>query len=169
MSFLKWLTEIESPQESIRENDSFIKGDRFESHVATYFPESYYKIVQATTTRNDLEGRRIEQSLQPDFKFRHEMSGHCFWIECKFRGALLDDKIQWSDIAQLERYKRFQESVRPERVFVVIGYGGTPSCPNSLYCIPLSNISYPGLYPNAIEKYKHRPDRMFWYSSESVY
>ena len=143
--------------------DNFAKGDCFESYVCRLFPESHFTLVQATTTRDDLNGRRIEQSLQPDFQFRHEPSRHRFWVECKFRSQLYDNKIQWAEKWQLDRYKEFQEMKRPEKIYVVIGFGGLAIKPYSLYCIPLDDIKYPGLFPNAIEQYRRSLNRDFLY------
>jgi hypothetical protein len=143
--------------------DNHAKGDLFEGYVARLFPESFFTIVHHTPSRNDLNGRFIESKQMPDFQIRHNASGHRFWVECKWRGQLKDGKIDWSNPEQLERYRDFQRDVRPEMVYVVIGYGGWPSIPDSIYCIPLNEVKYPGLYPQAIQNYLRPKNIDFWY------
>jgi hypothetical protein len=145
--------------------DNHAKGDLFEEYAASLFPEDTFTIVNHTPPRNDLNGRFIESKLNPDFQIRHKPSNHLIWVECKFRGSLKEGKIQWSEQDQLERYREFQNSVMPETVYVVIGQGGRPSMPSSMYCIPLKEIEYPGLYPVAIQKYERPKSSVFSYTN----
>jgi hypothetical protein len=145
--------------------DSYSKGDLFEEYVIDLFPEEYFKILHATTRRDDLGGRQIESAKNPDFHIQHIPSGHKFWVEAKFRQNIYNDKLIWCREYQLERYKEFQESVRPEKVFIVIGNGGSASAPETIYCIPLDQIDYVGLFLSKIEKYRKRPNTPFYYSN----
>jgi hypothetical protein len=148
--------------------NSFQNGDHFESVVHGYFPEKFYDVVNSTITSNDPIGGNSEQTLEPKFRFRHKMTGDCFWVECKFVSKLLDGKIQWADNDLLIKYEQFQEDHWPERVYVVIGFGGMPHRPKSLYCIPLKNITCPELCLSLIEKYRHRLDQVFRCEDGSV-
>jgi hypothetical protein len=141
----------------------YAKGHYFEAFVCNLFPSCDFDIIHATTTRNDLYGRKIEEAKDPDFRFHHRSSGHYFWVECKFRTTLYDGKIKWAEKWQMERYQQFQKSHRPEKVYVVIGFGGDPTNPNSLYAIPLDEISYPRLFPMSIEKYSRSVNKEFGY------
>lgn len=143
--------------------DNYSKGDLFEDFVVDLFPESVYQLVQITPRREDLDGRWVEQAYNPDIQIRHLPSGHLFWVECKFRSSTYMNKLHWCEPNLLYRYKDFQESVRPEKVFVVAGLGGRCNDPESLYCIPLDDIQYVGLYLYAIERYKRDPHTNFNY------
>jgi hypothetical protein len=139
------------------------KGQFFEAFVCKLFPRESFDVVHATTNRNDLCGRRVWEAEEPDFRFRHRPSGHFFWVECKYRTALYDGKIKWAERWQMERYQRFQRLHRPEKVYVVIGFGGEPGNPESLYSIPLDEIQYPRLFPTYIEKYSRSVTKEFEY------
>jgi len=142
---------------------NFAKGHYFEAFVCNLFPSDDFDVVHATTTRNDLNGRKIGEAKNPDFRFYHKLSGHYFWVECKFRTTLYDGKIKWAEKWQMQRYQQFQKSHGPEKVYVVIGFGGDPTLPDALYAIPLDEISYPRLYPMSIEKYSRSVNKEFSY------
>jgi hypothetical protein len=72
-------------------------------------PDKEFAIVHATTRRDDLDGRKIESAKDPDFQVKHRNSNHLFWVECKYRSETYQDKVQWCEKYQLERYKEFQE------------------------------------------------------------
>lgn len=151
------------------ENTSFSIGKLFENYVMSLFPEPHFRALRTTPQHEDYNGRIIESKLDPDFQFRHNPTGHKFWVECKYRGALCEGKILWSESGQLERYRRFQENHRPEKVFVVIGFGDPPTMPQEMYCIPLDEIRYPGLYPSSILKYQRHVNRPFWYQGGRLF
>ncbi|MEM3513048.1 MAG: hypothetical protein QXH13_02590 [Thermoplasmata archaeon] len=143
--------------------DTYAKGDLFENYVIDHFPQEFFKILHATTRRDDLGGRQIESAKNPDFHLQHIPSGHKFWVEAKFRRDLFQNKLVWCKEFQLKRYKEFQEEVRPEKVFIVIGLGGRPTSPETMYCIPLDEIEYVGLYLHKIEHYRRDPTAEFRY------
>jgi hypothetical protein len=129
------------------------KGNYFEAFVCNLFPRDAFDVVNATTTRNDLNGRMIGEAKDPDLRFYHKSSGRYLWVECKFRSTLHDGKIKWAEKWQMEQYQQFQRLHRPEKVYVVIGFGGSPTNPDCLYSIPLDEITSPRLYPMSIDKY----------------
>jgi hypothetical protein len=139
------------------------KGQYFEAFVCKLFPRDDFDVVHATTARNDLYGRKVLEAQEPDFKFHHKSSGHYFWVECKYRTTLYDGKIKWAERWQMERYQQFQRVHRPEKVYVIIGFGGEPGNPESLYSIPLDEIQYPRLLPTSIEKYSRSVTKEFEY------
>jgi len=57
-----------------------------------------------------------------------------------------DKFSQISKPAQFTRYQKYQQE-KHIPVYVVIGFGGEPNDPEMIYCIPLSEIKYPQLYP----------------------
>ncbi len=133
------------------------KGDKFEKFVEeVLFPDEDYKLIHKTI-KTDLNGRYVESREQPDFHFQHRNSSHKFWVEAKFRSQLINEKIEWaSSYSQFRRYKKFQEQIRPEKVFIAIGFGGWPDDPDNVYIAPLDNIQYTGLYPSKLKPYEIR-------------
>ncbi len=146
-------------------DDGFEKGKKFEQFVCSLFPTKTFDLIHATSTRDDLGGRKVEENKLPDFRFRDKGSKNSFWVECKFRSGKFNEKIPWATSYQFNRYKEFQVNNRSETVFVIIGFEGEPSNPKSLYCIPLDEIQYPGLYPSAIDKYRRLTDKQFYYEN----
>lgn len=144
--------------------NTFAKGDLFEELVVKLLPEQQFSIIHATTRRNDLSGRRIESAKDPDLHIRHRKSNHKFWVECKYRGDLYEDKVNWCRQYQLDRYRAFQEERRPEKLYIVIGFGGMVTRPESLYCVPLDDMKYPDLYLTTLQPYWHPRNRPFDYS-----
>lgn len=140
-----------------------VKGTAFESCVAGLFPMSAFSIIH--DTRRDSNSSRMPRSVKdPDFRIRHRASGHSFWIECKFRSSARHGVISWcSGQQQFERYKEFQDKVRPERVYVVVGLIGSPYSPKFMYCIPLDEITEPDLFVNEVSSYRRNPPFLFVY------
>lgn len=132
---------------------SHSKGDVFEEYVSRLFPECEYEILHYTPGKDVLSGRGIKSREYPDFQILHRPTGKTFWIECKYRSRLYDGKLVWAKDWQLERYKSFQEEHRPEKVYVIVGFGGLPMRPKRMYCFPLDMIDYPALYPTSIKRY----------------
>ncbi len=147
------------------------KGDLFEQYCLKRFHETIFDCHYYTPRRKDIGSRQVRCLGHPDFQFYHKPSEHKFWVECKFRKHLDDEgKINWSKGEdQLERYRAFQEEHRPEKVFIVIGLGGMPSMPSSMYCIPLDDVAYPGLFPSYVEKWRRKdPSAPFEYKSGTL-
>lgn len=142
----------------------FAKGAVFETYVAGLFPREVFSILH--DTRRDAKSERKPKSiLDPDFRVLHRPSEHKFWVECKFRSSARYGVVSWSGgDAQLERYLEFQDKVRPERVYVVIGLRGAPEEPKFMYCIPLDEIKEPDVFVNEIRGYLRHPHTIFTYS-----
>jgi hypothetical protein len=140
-----------------------VKGTAFESYVIGLFPRGAFSILHDTRqyANSEVMPRGV---LDPDFRLLHKPSGHTFWVECKFRSSARYGVISWSSgSSQYERYLEFQEKVRPEKVYVVIGLIGIPSEPKFMYCIPLDEIEQPDVYVNKIVGYKRHPRGIFTY------
>ena len=107
------------------------KGDKFESYIVEKFSQNYYTLLDWTPDKTTLNGIFPESNKNPDLKFREEESGRVFYVECKYRKS---DDVKIADY-QLKRYRAFGANEQ-ERVFIVIGTGGTPISPDALYLIP---------------------------------
>ncbi len=139
-------------------------GDDFEQCVVELFDEKYFSIVQWTNDVGRKHDRFTESDSGPDLTMRYMPRNEIFCVECKFRSDLFNDKLQWSNPQQLKRYKDFaRESRLP--FFVVIGLGGDPRWPERIFCIPLEEAKYPGLYPSVFEKFERNPEKNFFWKN----
>ena len=164
------IQSLKKGYEAMREDfltpEEYKMGEEFENFVKSLFPEKYYVLVHQTHKYTENKERYIENSKEPDFKFRHKKSGHEFYIECKFRTGLYQDKFYWAKSEeQMKRYKTFQEGVRPAKVFIA----GSPSDPERLFIVPLDDIKYPSLYPSFLKPYEVNPQRTLYYKSGKIY
>lgn len=135
--------------------DTYVNEDLFEVYAKRLFKRSDFDLLR--------DGRKIELEKNPDFQFWHKRSGHSFWVECKFRNDHYDNKLDWCRPDQLESYKQFQEDVWPEKVYIVIGFGGRPLKPSSMFCMPLDEVENYGIYPNVLVRYERNPTQPFDY------
>ncbi len=149
--------------------DPHAKGDLFESYCSKLFHDDDFLCLHQTIKQSDTGEREVKELEDPDYRFQHRKTGHKFWVECKFRGGLnYEGKIGWCEDWQLERYRKFQTSHKPEKVYVVIGLRGMPSMPDSMYCVPLDKMEYPDTYPTRIEKYERNPRERFKYNLKNL-
>lgn len=101
--------------------------------------------------------------MGPDLTMRYLPKDKLFYVECKFRSTLYKDKLKWSNSQQLRRYQDFaRENGLP--FFVVIGLGGNPSYPERMFCIPLEEAKYSGLFPSIFEGLERDPDKNFFWN-----
>jgi len=129
-----------------RGSAQYMKGREFESYVISMFPTMDFEILQ----RADLEGSKIPDLYIKDRKMREK-----FWVEAKWRRRLYNEKYKICEADRLHSYKTFQESVKPETVFMVLGLGGEPSAPHEVFCLPVSGIEYPELFLSRLLNGKH--------------
>jgi len=136
-----------------------VDGDKFESHVRNMFPEEVWGIKRMTKHYGDAGGRHIEQNKDPDFLFEHKKSKRRVNIECKYRRGLIERKIEWCKYYQFKRYKELDK--RHRNLYIIIGFGGSPTNPDRIFRIPLSELRYYAVYPNSILKYTVSNDHKF--------
>lgn len=148
--------------------DSFQKGDNFEAVIRGYFPETFFDLTNSSSIADVPVGKADEQATEPKFRFRHKHTGVCFWVASIFVDKSPDGNVHWADKDQFIRFEQFQENHKPESVYLVLGFGGTPHRPKSIYCISLENIDSPDLHPSSIERYRHRLDQVFRCENGSV-
>lgn len=153
--------------DSIEKNPEDIaveKGNDFERYVVDLFDGKYYSVVEWTTDMGRKHDRYVESDSRPDLTMRYVPKNESFCIECKFRSDLYQGKLQWSNPQQLKRYQAFsRETGLP--FFVVIGLGGSAERPETMFCIPLEEAKYPGLYPSVFEKFERDPKKNFFWKN----
>jgi hypothetical protein len=132
--------------------ESFKTGQKFEDYVRKYlFIERYYSILEKTHNYEMNKKDYILSSLNPDYKFQDKLNNKEFYVECKFRSILYENKFDWCSPEQLRRY---QEINRSRPVFLLLGLAKNPSHPEFNFLIPLSVARYTGLYPSILKKYE---------------
>jgi hypothetical protein len=145
------------------------KGYEFEKWVVAKFPKAYYEIKEWRSDKYH-EGRYATSSMLPDLEiaYRHKNRFALFAVECKWRSDFQNGKIEWASTDQLARYKEF-ESTSSKPVFVVIGVGGTPDAPQSLYAIPIRVINSTVLTQYQLKNYtKYKAGDFFFDSYNNI-
>jgi len=137
---------------NIKSRRSFKKGKQFEQLAEKFFPASTFDLIHRTADYRDNCRRFVESSLKPDFMFRDKLSGKCFYVECKFRSSMIQDRIECcTSSQQLARYYHYNKRIS---VFLLIGLGGKPSRPCYIFLIPLREITELRLTPSFINKFR---------------
>ncbi len=128
-------------------NYSFQKGEEFEQYVErNVFTENNFILIHRTNTYLQNQDRFSENTLKPDFKFRHIESGIEFYVEAKFRSGFNNfNKLELMNLKQFDRFKSIQTEENCP-VFIIIGYGGYSSNPENISLIPIDKIEYLSLY-----------------------
>ncbi len=77
-----------------------------------------------------------KSNLMPDLHLRHRLDEGWveYFIECKYRSTLPGGVLDLT--SQLSRYRRMKLNQSTADLFIAVGVGGTPSCPESFYLIP---------------------------------
>jgi hypothetical protein len=151
-------------------------GKKFEDYIQDLIfknngKREYFALEYRTPDYYDAKsGIYAESNLDPDFRIRYNPTGDVFAVECKYRSGYAKDNqgrpiLSWSKPAQFARYQKYQQE-RNIPVYVVIGLGGEPDNPEMIYCIPLSEIKYPQLYPSVLKKYEHPPTELFFWNTK---
>lgn len=153
--------------EILKEDESVEKWNDFEKYVVNLFDNRYFSIVHWSTDISRKHDRFVESDTGPDLTIRYISADEIFYVECKFRSGLYEDKLHWSNPEQLKRYQNFERENRYP-FFVVIGLGGDYSDPERMFCIPLEEARYPALYPSAFEKFERNSKKKFFWKNGSL-
>ncbi|WP_321430093.1 hypothetical protein [uncultured Methanolobus sp.] len=137
-----------------------LKGDQFEHFIEKLFDEEEFEIISKTEDLMRIKKGFHEEDMKPDFLIRNIATGHNFYVECKYRSDLFENKYKWSSYKQMCRYMRYALLNRIP-CFIVLGLDGAAFNPKKIYCIPIQNIKYPELYPSQFEGYYHDPNESF--------
>lgn len=137
---------------SLTMNDDLLKGREFEDYVLEHFNIPKTDTLTLKEWRGDKSKPGIypENNSAPDFVFDHD--GHPFAIECKWRNHMPKDTEK--ELLPPERLAIFQQFATERRmpVFLILGIGGLPSDPDSLYLAdisaPIASLSFANLHPN---------------------
>lgn len=140
------------------------KGLDFEKYVVNKFPKKYYSIKEWRSDKR-VNGHYAETNTYPDLELILHLgkSEFTFAVECKWRHDISGNGyIKWCEESQLERYNIFAKD-KNIPVFIVLGIGGTPSTPSSVYCVPLRSMKFNKVKKEYLEDFKHDDSKEFYY------
>ncbi len=137
--------------------ESFRKGEEFEQFVQNnLFPEKDYTLVHRTDSYEQNKNRFAEDTLKPDFKFRCNKTQKEFYVEAKYRSKFKANKR--IDVISFQQLNRFKGIKNEENIpiFIVVGFGGSPSKPKELSLVPIEELKYLELYQSFLRTYTFR-------------
>lgn len=159
------LTEEETPE-------SFKKGQKFEQYAReVIFPKSHYTLLKKTHDYTQNRQDFVEETMEPDYKFRCLETGREFYVEAKFRSGHYNGKVKvCKNTDQLLRYKEYG---REALVFLLLGMGEEPVDPEYTYLFPIEAINDFLLSQHFVEEYSIPNNRALapaklWASSKSA-
>lgn len=149
------------------DNSTKEKGDLFEKFVIERFKKPFFTLIEWRSDKIH-NGTYAESNMYPDMEYYFKTNhAECtFAVECKWRSSFSEEKIDWAKDYQLDNYRKFSAE-RRMRVFVIIGVGGQPENPRSLYIIPLDEINSIHLYQVDIYKYYRYGKGNFFFDTDS--
>jgi hypothetical protein len=121
--------------------DEHQKGYDFEKFIVERFDDAYFDLREWRGDKYH-QGKYALSSSLPDLEYELKTGRHKvkFAVECKWRNRFFDYNIEWAKPYQLENYKNYEAS-NGITVFVIIGIGGLPANPESIYIVPLKDIT----------------------------
>jgi hypothetical protein len=153
--------QVEMPAESspkpktTTELSSREKGLAFEKFVVGRFNKAYFTLKQWQGDKFH-NGRFAEANQHPDLLWEFALKGekHAFAVECKWK-AQLPEEHDWAESRQIENYRQFASEIQVP-VFVTLGFGGTPSEPESVYILPLERLTNSQVKKSYLEDFKRQ-------------
>lgn len=137
--------------------ETFVKGEEFEAYTRNHlFPKDRYVQLQRTHDYKSNKDDYIENTKEPDFKFRSIKSEKEFYVEVKYRSNFRDGKVEWCKPYQLKRYREINAKTP---VYIVIGVGQQPDSPQQVFLIPVNRIKYCTLFRSFLRTYEVKSDR----------
>jgi hypothetical protein len=134
-----------------------IKGTTFEGYVESLFSKQEWRLAESNAYRK--LGRWVESYSNPDFVFIHRRTNKKIAVECKYKEKEYE-RILWAYEDQIERYQNFSQKQNIP-VFVILGVGGRPKNPKRVFLAPLSQIKYPDVKIDYLEKFERDPKKYF--------
>jgi hypothetical protein len=138
--------------DAINKPESFVKGDEFEAYIRTHlFVKDRYDLLQRTHDYTTNKDDYVENTKEPDFKFRSIKTGKEFFVEAKYRSDYYENAIEWCKPFQLKRYKEIDKKTS---VYVTLGVGKESNSPSQIFFIPLKDIKYTKLFRSFLKDYE---------------
>lgn len=118
-----------------------IKGRRFEEFVVSLLADRSKTQLIAWRGDKIVNDIYAPDTLYPDLEIAHKLDVEPvqYFVECKYRSSWADGTIDIS--SQFLRYY-FHAKHHNKELFIALGIGGTPSCPDEFYIVPARMIGY---------------------------
>jgi len=156
--------EIRSSENSRKKPNTEKIGSEFEAFVVQKFDKEYFNLLEWRSDKIT-QGIYPKSSSYPDLEFElvTKSARTKLAIECKYRAAPFNGKVEIAKDYQLDNYRDYsQEYMIP--VFIILGLGGTPSEPDDLFIIPLNKIKWSSYFMKSLKPYKRYGKSKFFYS-----
>lgn len=138
--------------DAINKPESFVKGDDFEAYIRAHLlVKDRYDLLQRTHDYVTNKGDFVENTKEPDFKFRSIKTGKEFFVEAKYRSVYHENAIEWCKPFQLKRYKEIDKKTP---VYITIGVGKKSNSPSQIFFIPVKDIKYTKLFRSFLKDYE---------------
>ena len=149
------------PQSGAKQNDPaktqtcIEKGRLFESYVVKKFDPDYFTLIEWRSDKC-VDDIYPVMSLFPDleFYFQSTCESAQIAVECKWREHFFKNGFEIEG-HKLENYFRYQE-IMGIPTFLIIGIGNSPTNPDAVYTIPLSEIKKPFIHEFELEVYRKK-------------
>lgn len=130
------------------------QGNDFEGYAIGLFDPGRYELIHRTPRHDETGGRFVKGMELPDLRFRDLMTGECFWVECKWRSHTGPrGEVTWCTEIQRRRYLDAGR-MTGERVYVILGIGGTPTHPGEVYLMDIGTIPWCTLFRGTYVRYR---------------
>ena len=117
--------------------ESFNKGQAFEDYVEeVLFPKEGYDLLHKTNSYQQNSQRFVENSKNPDFKFRCKLTGQEFHVEAKYRSKPYKNQYDTLSKAQVNSFPELHSTEVP--IYIVLGYGDQAENPEYVSLIPFA-------------------------------
>ncbi|MCK9611631.1 MAG: hypothetical protein PHR81_04500 [Bacteroidales bacterium] len=145
------------------------KGDAFEKWVVKKFDRDYFQVEEWRSDKY-VDGIYPVSNHFPDLEISFSLPGKdinkTFAVECKWRKNLYKGGINWAEEYQVKNYAEYAAMLKIP-VFVILGVGGEPDKPESVYIIPLQKLQYKFCTGTYLNKFRHiNIDKNFFYDFE---
>jgi len=155
MGFISRLTKF--VVDDIKTPEGFFKGEKFEKYIRDHlFTKSKYILLHKTHDYKSNKGDYIENTKEPDLKFRSIKSKKEFFVEAKYRARYYEDAVEWCKPFQLKRYKAIDKQTP---VYIALAVGKESSSPGQIFLMPVKDIKYTKLFRSFLRKYEVSIDR----------
>lgn len=136
---------------------NFCKGEQFENYVRNHlFPKEQYKLIHHSAAYFAQNSATLsEHTLQPGFTLQDLSTKKKFYLECKFRSALITNSFHFSKGYQTEHYKSYTDLP----FFLAFGLGGNPGTPGQVFLMPLQDSQFVMLHKRHIQGKEIQKDK----------
>ena len=143
------------------------KGDAFERYVVDRLRGRHFVIKDWRSDKYH-NGLYAVSNKYPDIEVELNTLNDkvTFAIECKWRSEFYNNEVKFAEEYQIENYREYSKN-RDQKVFIVLGIGGTASSPESVYILPLDEIHSNTFTAYQLKKYRRYNDGSFFFDARS--